>query len=90
MRASGNGLPEVCANNLLRMYRGEVPFERIKGLDARLIDAPITGSQVDIEQDAEFVISNYEPRVLFNSVEVSAVDSEGGMEVTANVTRLEE
>ena len=37
MRANGNGAPNVCASNLLRLIRGEVPYERIKGLDPRMI-----------------------------------------------------
>ena len=28
MRASGNGSPEVCAANLLRIVRGEVAYDR--------------------------------------------------------------
>ena len=26
MRANGNGAPNVCASNLLRLIRGEVPY----------------------------------------------------------------
>ena len=32
MKASGNGAPEICVQNLLKTIRGEVPYERIKGL----------------------------------------------------------
>ena len=38
MLAKGNGTPIQCVQNLLSIIRGEVPFERVKGLDARLID----------------------------------------------------
>ena len=31
MKASGNGAPEICVQNLLKTIRGEVPYERIKG-----------------------------------------------------------
>ena len=30
MKASGNGAPEICVQNLLKTIRGEVPYERIK------------------------------------------------------------
>ena len=38
MRASGNGSPEVCAANLLRIVRGEVAYDRVRGVDGTLID----------------------------------------------------
>jgi hypothetical protein len=40
MRASGNGSPEVCAANLLRIVRGEVAYDRVRGVDGTLIDKP--------------------------------------------------
>ena len=40
MKASGNGAPEICVQNLLKTIRGEVPYERIKGIDRTLIDKP--------------------------------------------------
>ena len=33
MKASGNGTPQTCVQNLLKTTRGEVPYERIKGID---------------------------------------------------------
>lgn len=40
MRAQGNGLPQVCAANLLRTVRGEVAYDRLRGRDGALIDQP--------------------------------------------------
>ena len=40
MKASGNGAPEICVQNLLKTIRGDVPYERIKGIDRTLIDKP--------------------------------------------------
>lgn len=68
VRSRGNGAPEVCANNLMQIVRGEVPYERVKGLDPRLIDRPLPSAKVDVEQDAEWLISTYEPRVAFKGV----------------------
>lgn len=62
MRASGNGRPDVCAANLLRISRGEIPFDRVRGLSADLIDSPI-GRYGDAAADAEWVLRTYEPRV---------------------------
>ena len=33
MLAKGNGDKRVCVNNLLAIVRGEVPYDRIRGLD---------------------------------------------------------
>ena len=38
MKASGNAAPETCVQNLLKTIRGEVPYDRIKGIDRTLID----------------------------------------------------
>lgn len=90
MRANGNGAPELCANNLLRMMRGEVPFERVKGLDPRLVDKAMTDAQTEIEADAEWVIGTYEPRVQFDGISISQADAKsGGFIVTANITKKE-
>lgn len=62
MRASGNGSTDVCASNLLLTFRGEVPYERVKGLDPRLMDKPVTTAEPEIRQDAEWLLETYEPR----------------------------
>lgn len=91
MRSSGNGAPKVCANNLLRMVRGEAPFERVKGLDPHLTDQPLATSSAELEADAEWLIENYEPRVQFNGVDVSHSDVvNGDFSVTARITEKEE
>lgn len=91
MRASGNGDPAVCAGNLLKIIRGEVPFERVKGLDPRLIDRPISEARPAIQQDAEWLLETYEPRVSVNAVKVEPSDAtSGGFSVTADVTEKEE
>lgn len=90
MRATGNGAPGVCANNLLRITRGEAPFERVKGLDPRMIDRPISEAESEIRQDAEWLISTYEPRADINSINIAQESgAEGGYSVTADVTETE-
>lgn len=90
MRATGNGAPGLCANNLLRLTRGEVPFERVKGLDPRMIDRPISEAESEIRQDAEWLISTYEPRADVNSINIAQESgAEGGYSVTADVTETE-
>ncbi len=90
MRAQGNGTPGVCAENLLKILRGEVPYERIKGLDPSLIDKPFSEARADLRQDAEWLITTYEPRVAINSIRVGIVpDDPGSFSVSADVTELE-
>lgn len=86
MRANGNGAPNVCASNLLRLIRGEVPYERIKGLDPRMIDKPITTAEPEIQQDAEWLLETYEPRVTMVGISVAQNDTGGGYVVAADVT----
>ena len=90
MRATGNGSADVCVSNLLRTARGEVPFERVKGLDPRVIDRPISEAQGSIRQDAEWLISTYEPRVTVNSINIEQdAGTAAGFIVTADVTERE-
>lgn len=86
MRASGNGAPQVCVNNLLRTFRGEVPYERVKGLDPRMIDRPILASDAQLRQDADWLVENYEPRAQVKKItaEQSAA-SNGGFVITAEI-----
>lgn len=91
MRANGNGTPSVCANNLLQIMRGEVPFERVKGLDPRMIDRPHSVVDAEIQQDAEWLLETYEPRVDVNGINVAPSNaSAGGFVVTADIKEKEE
>lgn len=90
MRANGNGTPAVCADNLLKIVRGEVPYERVKGLDPRLVDRPLVEAEAELQQDAEWLISTYEPRVAVQSIQVEQQEGvTGGFAVTADVTETE-
>ena len=90
MRSKGNGTPSVCADNLLRIARGEVPFERVKGLNPRVIDRPLIEAEAELQQDAEWLISTYEPRVTVEGIRVAKDDGvTGGFTVTAEVKERE-
>lgn len=90
MRAKGNGAPQVCVNNLLKLFRGEVPFERVKGLDPRIIDRPITAADAQLRRDAEWLVDTYEPRAAIKTITVSQADTvHGGFTVTAEIENKE-
>lgn len=88
MKASGNGIPEICAANLLRIVRGEVAYDRTRGRDGGLVDKPVTN--IDAVADAEWVLEIYEPRV---EAELNLADVEnltGDFALLANIKRKED
>lgn len=86
MLSGGNGNAAVCARNLLAITRGEVPYDRIRGLSSVPIDGPAISSVDDLQQDAEWMVKTYEPRVTVQSIEVTQDDAAGGVyRVTANI-----
>lgn len=70
MKAHGNGTPETCASNLLRIVRGEVPYDRVRGRDGSLVDQPNVTEEATA--DAEWLLETYEPRVTVESAETVA------------------
>lgn len=86
MKASGNGTPQTCVQNLLKTTRGEVPYERIKGIDRSLIDQPSETATPELAAEVEFVVETYEPRVKLTDVELVALAAEvGGFEINASI-----
>lgn len=89
MKAHGNGTPETCASNLLRIVRGEVPYDRVRGRDGALVDQPnVTDEAI---ADAEWLLETYEPRV-----EIESIDTEpeaalsGDFATHVNIIRKED
>ena len=90
MRSKNNGSPEVCVNNLVQIVRGEVPYDRIKGVGSQ-IDRPIDQAGDDIVEDATWLIQTYEPRAEVENIEVTPDDAAGGhFTITANINTMKE
>ncbi len=90
MKASGNGAPKVCAENLLKTFCGEVPFERVKGINPRLVDKPLHEVEVDLQEEAAWNIETYEPRVTLNGVTIRQETAAGGnFAIIADTTETE-
>jgi phage baseplate assembly protein W len=86
MKAKGNGDMAQCVGNLLRLIRGEVPYERLKGLDPRLIDMPSSQAAQALLADAEWLIENYEPRADLQKIDLGAELSKiGHFRINADV-----
>lgn len=89
MKAHGNGNPETCASNLLRIIRGEIPYDRVRGIDGSLIDQP--NATDEAKADAEWVLENYEPRVEVESIETEpAAFSAGDFSTLVKIKRKED
>lgn len=78
MKAKGNGHPALCAHNILRCVQGEVPYERLKGFDPKLIDLPTQEASVKARQHIDWLIEHLEPRV-----------NAGGFSITPDTTGAE-
>lgn len=89
MRRSGNGNPIVCANNLLHLFRGEVPYERIKGMNPRTIDRPTPDAEAEVMRDAYWLLETYEPRVQVNEIAVTYSEDTKSYAITADLTEKE-
>lgn len=90
MKKQGNGTPEQCAHNLLHIMRGEVPYSRAKGINARLFDKPSTEAVPLLEADAITMLGIYEPRVDIDNVRTVGKDPTNGLfELTATGTVTE-
>lgn len=78
MRASGNGKTQVCVENLLKTVRGEVPYERIKGLSREWVDQPIEKAKEELLADIEYIIETYEPRAAYDSTDFEVLAAQTG------------
>ena len=51
-----------------------------------MIDKPITTAEPEIQQDAEWLLETYEPRVTMDGISVAQNDTGGGYVVATDVT----
>lgn len=79
MLASGNSDIMTCISNLFSLRRGECAYERVKGIDQDIIDENIMSAEIDLLEDAEFVVDQYEPRVSIDSMNIDPVISNDGL-----------
>ena len=85
MKAFGNGKPQQCIANLLNLYQYEVPYARLKGMDASIVDLPTDEAEIVAKNHANLLIENYEPRVTVNDIEISYTE-ENRMVITPDIT----
>ena len=91
MLSKNNSSPAVCVNNLIQIARGEVPYDRVKGVSSAYLEAPITQAVDDIVEDAEWMLNTYEPRADVDSIEVAPTDAQSGhFTITAKINTTKE
>ena len=78
MLSKNNSNPAVCVNNLLQIARGEVPYDRVKGISSAKIDGPISQATDELVEDAEWMLETYEPRVQVEEIKVTPTDAPNG------------
>lgn len=78
MRAENNGDPLVCVENLIKTVRGEVPYERLKGLSREIIDTPVVTGRTAFARDVDWIIGTYEPRVKAGDINIKALAAYAG------------
>lgn len=77
MKSSGNGSPNTCMTNLLRITRSEVRFDILRGMLAEVIDMPATMAISKLRAEAYWLISNYEPRITFGGLNLESLTEAG-------------
>ena len=86
MLSNNNSNPAVCVSNLIKIARGEVPYDRVKGISSEYIYSPVSHVTDDLVDDVDWAIGTYEPRVELESVEVVPSDaSDGQFVIQANI-----
>lgn len=73
MLSSGNGEVTTCVTNLMAMRRGECAYERVKGIDQDIINETEEATELDLLEDAEFVIEVFEERVSLEDIEIEPI-----------------
>lgn len=85
MKSSGNSDKQLCMNNLLRILRGEVRLDILRGMIGDIIDMPAPAAIVKLQSEAYWLIENYEPRIAFNGIDMEALTDHGSTTIFAKI-----
>lgn len=85
MKSSGNGNVAQCVANLISTYQGEVPYQRLKGMDPSVIDENLITSEPKIKNHATWLIENYEERAVVNDINVN-VNESGKVQIEPDIS----
>lgn len=88
MLSNGNSNAKITARNLIKTYRGEVPYDRIRGIDGSFTDKPISKVIDNIDNDVRETIEEYEPRA--DVIDVAVSLSNGKIEIELDIDIVKE
>lgn len=89
MLSKGNGNAEVTSQNLVKTIRGEVPFDRIRGIGISYTDRPISEVRTDVVNDIFETLEDYEPRVDIKNIDLEQ-SGNGSFNIILEVDKVEE
>lgn len=90
MKKEGNGEAKTCLENLTSIIRGEIPFDRVRGIDARIIDKPENEAREELKAEIIWNAETYEPRVEAETVEADAELKDGEINIEIQIIEVEE
>lgn len=89
MLSKGNGNAEVTSQNLVKTIRGEVPFDRIRGIDISYTDKPASEVQTEIVNDVFETLEDYEPRADVKNIDLQQA-GDGSFNINLEIEKVEE
>lgn len=81
MKAKNNGTPSQCVDNLIKIVRGEVPMDRVRGINPRFIDSPSESNISELKEDIEWLVDTYEPRANLTDVDINEIVNNGDFKI---------
>lgn len=85
MKSSGNGNTAQCAANLIATFQGEVPYQRLKGMDTAFLDKNIIEASPQVKNHASWLLENYEERASVNDINIISDDS-GTVQIVPDIS----
>lgn len=84
MKSTGNGTPQTCLQNILRMRRGEVRLDYMRGIDPSITDKPVTEAVPLLRANGYWLAANYEPRIVLNGIGTPDMLAHGEFELNTS------
>ena len=89
MLSKGNGNAEVTSQNLVRTVRGEVPYDRIRGIDISYTDRPASEVKTNVVNDVFETFEDYEPRADVKNIDLQQA-GDGSFNINLEIEKVEE
>ena len=90
MRRADNSNVSFCVTNLLQTFKTEVPYAREKGINHETLSLPEDEIEQQLNEDAEEVVDEYEPRVDIDDIEMESYSDEGGYKYHVSILPADE